>query len=94
MSAEELRRSPRYVKDEMVLGIPAIMQRQLNENGRVAVEAWYAPDVAGFIPLVEVIYDQETGEIASRTEMISLDHNEPSADLLKIPNYRWVQESK
>jgi hypothetical protein len=91
-SLEQLRQSPNYVKDDTVLGIPAVMLRQGDANtGRPVAEWWFAPTVTGSAMIKRISYEIDTGEELTRHEPVSIDHTEPDPSLLKLPNYRVIE---
>lgn len=92
-SLEQLRQSPNYVKDDTVLGFPAVMLRQVNaETGKPVAEWWFAPAVTGSAMIKRISYDLETGEELTRTEPVSIDYGQPDQSLLKLPNYRVIEK--
>ena len=87
-TAQSLRSSPNFLRQETVLGIEAYVHRFVDPEGRLPLrDVYYAPEV-GCVALKMVHY--KDGIMERVTEAVSIDFGEPDAALFTLPNYTRV----
>ena len=84
-TAQDLKSSPNFLRQEEVLGITAYVHRFVDpQDGLPMRDVYYAPEVG--CQALKMIHYKE-GVMERVTEAVSIDFGEPDASRFVLPNY-------